>query len=346
MISQHASLRRSLGLIGLMGVMLLGLPWCRAWAEPLPEAPAPSVREQPEAGMAGDLRDRDAKTAPDPRECLLLGQRYENGIGVPQDLDRALGRYCEAAHLGLAEARYHLGWLYVSGRLGKIDEVLAAAWFKAALALDHPRASQQLLRLEAMNLDLEADPACVLRDAMVARRIIDLRPPAAPSRSAEPAGSDPKSDRPHPREIGPADIIALVQRLAPDYRLDPNLVLAVIETESNFALDALSPKNAQGLMQLIPATAERFGVANVWDPVDNLRGGMAYLRWLLDHFNGDVELALAGYNAGEQAVARHGGIPPYPETQAYVKRIQRRLGAETGVKGERADPTTTEARRT
>lgn len=65
-------------------------------------------------------------------------------------------------------------------------------------------------------------------------------------------------------------------------------------------------------MQLVPATAERFGVANVWDPVDNLRGGMAYLRWLLDHFNGDVELALARYNAGEQAVARHGGIPPIP----------------------------------
>ncbi|MBK8639736.1 MAG: transglycosylase SLT domain-containing protein [Chromatiaceae bacterium] len=315
-----------------MGVMLLGLPWCRSWAEPLPGDPAASVREQPEAGVAAD-----------PRECLLLGQRYENGIGVPQDLDRALGRYCEAAHLWLADARYHLGWLYGSGRLGKIDEVLAAPWFKSALALGHPRASQQLQCLEATNLDLEADLACVLRDAMVAHRIIDLRPPAAPSRPAE---SDPKSDSPHPPEIGSADIIALVQRLAPDYRLDPNLVLAVIETESNFAIDALSPKNAQGLMQLVPATAECFGVANVWDPVDNLRGGMAYLRWLLDHFNGDVELALARYNAGEQAVARHGGIPPYPETQAYVKRIQRRLGAETGPKGERADLTTTEGRRT
>ena len=169
--------------------MLMGLPWCRSWAEPLPGDPAASVREQPEAGVAAD-----------PRECLLLGQRYENGIGVPQDLDRALVRYCEAAHLWLADARYHLGWLYVSGRLGKIDEVLAAPWFKSALALGHPRASQQLQRLEATNLDLEADPACVLRDAMVAHRIIDLRPPAAPSRPAE---SDPKSDSPHPPRSAP-----------------------------------------------------------------------------------------------------------------------------------------------
>ncbi|MFZ1537227.1 MAG: transglycosylase SLT domain-containing protein [Chromatiaceae bacterium] len=311
-ICQAASLLRFLRPLGLMGSLLWGLPCGLTWAEPPPE-------EKPL--LPG--------SAADPGACMISGQRYENGIGAPQDLDRAIGRYCEAAHLGLADARYHLGWLYVSGRLGKIDEVLAAAWFKTALELGHVRAGQQLQRLEARDLDLDADPACVLRAAMVDRRIADLRPPAAPSGPSEPAAPDPQSDSPRLREIGSADIKALVQRLAPDYRLDPNLVLAVIETESNFALNALSPKNAQGLMQLIPATAERFGVANVWDPVQNLRGGMAYLRWLLDHFNGDLELALAGYNAGEQAVAKHGGIPPYPETQAYVKRIQQRLGGES-----------------
>ena len=105
----------------------------------------------------------------------------------------------------------------------------------------------------------------------------------------------------------------------------PRARLAVIEAESNFNPRAVSPKNAQGLMQLIPATAVRFGVENVWDPEQNLRGGMAYLRWLLDRFDGDVRLALAGYNAGEQAVHRHGGIPPYNETQDYVRRIARRL---------------------
>ena len=127
-------------------------------------------------------------------------------------------------------------------------------------------------------------------------------------------------------KAGKQPITGLVRALAPKYSLDPKLVLAVIEAESNFNPKARSPKNAQGLMQLIPATAQRFGVRNVWDPEQNLRGGMAYLQWLLKHFKGDVKLALAGYNAGEKAVERHGGVPPYRETQAYVKRILKRVG--------------------
>src|SRR5690606_8467899 len=103
---------------------------------------------------------------------------------------------------------------------------------------------------------------------------------------------------------------------------DPRLVLAVLRTESNFDPLARSPKNAQGLMQLIPATAERFAVRNAFDPVDNLRGGIRYLRWLLSYFQGDVTLALAGYNAGEGAVDRARGVPPYRETRAYVQRIR------------------------
>jgi soluble lytic murein transglycosylase-like protein len=137
------------------------------------------------------------------------------------------------------------------------------------------------------------------------------------------SGCPPLQIAPHPAK---GRVAALARKLAPKYRLNPDLVLAVIEAESAFNPRALSPKNAQGLMQLIPATAERFGVTNVWDPEQNLRGGMAYLRWLMEHFNGDVELVLAAYNAGEGAVKRHGGIPPYAETRAYVARIMRRLG--------------------
>lgn len=306
---QTTSLPSYLWLLDCLGHLLVGFPLGMVCAQ----------------SLAGNL-DLPPCSPADPGACITSGLRYEHGVGIPQDLDRAIGRYCEAAQLGLADARYHLGWLYVSGRLGKIDEVLAAAWFKTALELGHAQAGQQLQRLEAMNLDLETDPPCVFRAQMVARRIADLRPRTSPG---EPARPQPGEDSPRPREIGSADIIALVERLAPNYRLDPRLVLAVIATESNFVIDAQSPKNAKGLMQLIPATAERFGVVNVWDPVENLRGGMAYLRWLLDHFDGDLELALAGYNAGEQAVARHGGIPPYPETQAYVRRIQQRLGNDS-----------------
>ena len=109
--------------------------------------------------------------------------------------------------------------------------------------------------------------------------------------------------------------------LAPEYGLDPRLVLAVIATESNFDTHALSPKNARGLMQLIPGTAQRFGVADVWHPVDNLCGGMAYLKWLMEEFGGDLRLSLAAYNAGELAVQRYGGVPPFDETRRYVRRI-------------------------
>jgi len=116
-----------------------------------------------------------------------------------------------------------------------------------------------------------------------------------------------------------------VHRLAPEYDLDPRLVIAVIEAESGFDPRARSPKGAMGLMQLMPETAKRFGVRDPWDPVQNLRGGMAYLRWLLDHFDGELSLVLAGYNAGEKAVERYRGVPPFGETRRYVQRITRNL---------------------
>lgn len=131
-----------------------------------------------------------------------------------------------------------------------------------------------------------------------------------------------------PTLIGPGRqaVENLIDRLAPQYALDPALVKQVVAAESAYRADARSPKNAQGLMQLIPATAQRFGVQNPWDAEQNLRGGMAYLRWLLGQFRGDVRLALAGYNAGEGAVARHGGLPPYAETRQYVAGIIGRYG--------------------
>lgn len=114
-----------------------------------------------------------------------------------------------------------------------------------------------------------------------------------------------------------------VQNLAPEYELEPELVLAVIAVESTFNPRARSHKNAHGLMQLIPATARRFGVSDIHDPLENLKGGMAYLQWLKGKFKGNLDLVLAGYNAGEGAVRRFGGIPPYKETQRYVKRVRR-----------------------
>jgi soluble lytic murein transglycosylase-like protein len=119
----------------------------------------------------------------------------------------------------------------------------------------------------------------------------------------------------------PALIVKWIRKLTPKLQLDPALVLAVIRAESNFNPKAKSAKNTQGLMQLISGTAKRFNVSDVWDPLQNIRGSMAYLRWLLDHFNGDESLALAGYNAGKNAVRRYKGIPLFPETRSYVKRV-------------------------
>jgi len=104
-------------------------------------------------------------------------------------------------------------------------------------------------------------------------------------------------------------------------RVSPALALAVIMAESSGRSDAVSGAGAEGLMQLIPATAERFGVRDSMDAKSNIRGGVAYLDWLLEEFDGDALLALAGYNAGEGAVKKNGGIPPYSETRAYVPKV-------------------------
>jgi soluble lytic murein transglycosylase-like protein len=112
-----------------------------------------------------------------------------------------------------------------------------------------------------------------------------------------------------------------VRLMAPYYGLKPELVLSLIQVESNFDARAKSPKNARGLMQLMPATAKRFGVSNIRNPIQNLQGGMAYLHWLNNYFSGNIKLVLAGYNAGEDAVKKYKGIPPYKETRLYVRRI-------------------------
>lgn len=229
------------------------------------------------------------------------GRRYEHGEGVPADLNRAIRLYCKAANRGHADAQYYLGRIYSGGRGVKRDDALAAAWFKRAANQDHPQARNLLALLRVKPKGQAACPTTTV-----------VQQPASSPRYLATAA--------------PAELAKLVRALAPQFRLEPELVLAVVRVESNFNPSAVSPKNAQGLMQLIPATAERFGVKNVWDPEQNLRGGMAYLRWLLDYFAGDLRLALAGYNAGEGAVQRHQGVPPFDETQEYVRRITAMLG--------------------
>jgi soluble lytic murein transglycosylase-like protein len=127
---------------------------------------------------------------------------------------------------------------------------------------------------------------------------------------------------------GNAAIDALVQEAAAQNGLDPCLILSIMRAESAFNRSAVSVKGASGLMQLMPETATRFGVKNIFDPRENVLGGSRYLRWLLDRFSGDVRLALAGYNAGEGSVEFYGyRIPPFLETQNYVRTIYARYSS-------------------
>jgi len=124
---------------------------------------------------------------------------------------------------------------------------------------------------------------------------------------------------------GSEQIDTYVTDSAKRYGIDPLLIYSVMHQESSFKSRAISPKGARGLMQLMPGTAIRFGVTNIFDPQQNIEGGSRYMKFLLDRFDGDLSLALAGYNAGEGAVEKYGfRIPPYAETQEYVRRISQR----------------------
>jgi soluble lytic murein transglycosylase-like protein len=243
------------------------------------------------------------------------GEAAENGDGQPRDPVLAAQLYCRAARYGDAVAQYNLAWMLTNGRGIQRNDAEAAHLFAAA-------AEQGLTQAENMAKTLGAPlgptPAC-------------LRPPEA---DATPKPAQAKSPRPGgfvtlpPPGNAPAVIVRFVNIVAPDYKLSPSLVLALMATESNFDPLAVSNKNAQGLMQLLPETAARFQVRKLTDPTQNIRGGMAYLRWLLAYYQGDLPLVLAAYNAGEKAVDRYRGVPPYAETRNYVRLILARLAGQ------------------
>ncbi len=233
----------------------------------------------------------------------------ENGEGVPRNLPLAARLYCQAAKQGAADAQYNLGWMYANGRGVPRDDALAAYFFHAA-AEQGLQAAQRMLKI--VGEPVADTPECMRDD-----------PPPPPPPPPPVAEVQPRIDY---KAIAPRKIFELVYKLAPQFKVEPQLALAIIAAESNFDTQALSVKNAQGLMQLIPETSERFNVKNAFDPAQNIRGGLTYLRWLLAYFEGDVALVAAAYNAGEGTVDRYLGVPPYLETRSYVQRILRTFG--------------------
>jgi soluble lytic murein transglycosylase-like protein len=149
---------------------------------------------------------------------------------------------------------------------------------------------------------------------------------AAPAEPSHEPGKNDSASRPQmqsPSENIQPDLNEVVRTASGTYHLDPDLVTSVIRAESGFNARALSPKGAQGLMQLMPKTASNLGVQNAFDPKANVEGGTRYLRELLERYNFDLIKALAAYNAGPQRVEQYGGVPPYYETKAYVARVVR-----------------------
>ncbi len=143
---------------------------------------------------------------------------------------------------------------------------------------------------------------------------------------------------PEPPVQSAAGLEQTVERIAEQNALPPELLHSVIKVESNYNPYAVSSKGALGMMQLIPSTAKRFGVGDVFNPVENIQGGAKYLRYLLDLYNGNYPLALAAYNAGEGAVAKHGGVPPYKETQNYLRLVKTQLDKRPGKPAAAAPP--------
>ena len=244
------------------------------------------------------------------RSLMERADNFERSANEREGEWRAAGMYCEASRLGSSEAEYRLGMLYAFGKGVPKNRALAASLFSVAASQGHREAQKML---DTINFTTAELPECVLAAVL----------PEKGTGYADAEGDYSAGIENHINNL-PASkrwMVDLVSTLAEWYEVDPRLILSIIAVESNFKTQAQSPKAAMGLMQLIPATAERFNVRNAYSASQNIKGGIAYVRWLLSYYRGDVKLAVAGYNAGEKAVDRYKGVPPYAETRQYVKRV-------------------------
>ncbi len=203
------------------------------------------------------------------------------------DYSKAYHFYCVSTAMHDNKAALAIGNLYISGHGVEANPGIAKGWYAYSANLGNQDAIVQLEKYE--DVKPKEDPFCPKYD---------------PSKT-----------------LDKQDIMAWVNIIAPTYGLDPAMVNAVIKVESGFNQKAISNKNAQGLMQLLPSTAKRFGVKDSFDPVQNLIGGITYLRYLLNMFSGDLSKTWAAYNAGENAVIRNRGVPPFEETIQYVRML-------------------------
>jgi hypothetical protein len=234
------------------------------------------------------------------RDTITLARQYESGLSVPRDYGRALTLYCEAARRGDPRAYYGLGWMYLNGRGVAHNDAIAVMWLHKAADRGIAQAANLLQLLSRVS---PAPAQDCPRPA-----VAPLQAAVLPRASASPA------------------IRSVIDETAQHVGINARLLHSVVSVESGFNPRAVSPKMAAGLMQLMPATAARFGVRDSFDPRENVRAGATYLRSLINKYKGNLTLALAAYNAGEEKVEAYGGVPPYQETKTYVDTIKRLCG--------------------
>jgi hypothetical protein len=343
------------------------VPWILALSCPSTLAAAPALADNDLPAMRAEVLDQEP---PALRAMLERARRLETEGDDAQGDWKAAAIHCQAARLGSLEARFRLGMQYAFGLGLPRHRAWAAALFSSASTQGHAEAHRMLETIQYTSREL---PPCVLSwvdpapgtapppstgfpagqraaaseaDADTGALDRGRAPSPAPGlahahgRAGGHAGGQADAaessgiDR-HLQALPPSRrwIVPLVETVGSWYGIDPKLALSVIAVESGFRTQATSPKDAMGLMQLIPATAERFNVRDAYDATQNLRGGIAYLRWLLARYRGDVRLAVAAYNAGERRVDRHGGVPPIQETREYVRRVMALYGRETHLVG-------------
>ncbi|MFM5522268.1 lytic transglycosylase domain-containing protein [Aeromonas jandaei] len=255
------------------------------------------------AGIPQTAQGRDFRQAPRAMTALRQGQAAQHS----GNLQKAIALYCVAASTGNPEGYFRIGRLFATGPASVRSAKMANSYLAMAMRLGNQQASRYY--------NPRVGNAPMGDQCGVGMRGGQGRYFALPS---TPFNVEAYLARQSP---GKQKLATMLRHAAKRHQVDVRLVLAIAIAESNLESRAVSAKNAQGVMQLIPETQQRFGVTQPFDPAQNIKGGVSYLKWLDRRFDGDWVLISAAYNAGEKAVERYGGIPPYDETREYVKRV-------------------------
>ncbi len=255
------------------------------------------------AGIPQTAQGRDFRQAPRAMTALRQGQAAQHS----GNLQKAIALYCVAASTGNPEGYFRIGRLLATGPASVRSAKMANSYLAMAMRLGNQQASRYY-NPRIGNAPMGDQCGVGMRGGQGSYFALPSTPFNVEAYLAR-------------QSPGKQKLATMLRHAAKRHQVDVRLVLAIAIAESNLESRAVSAKNAQGVMQLIPETQQRFGVTQPFDPAQNIKGGVSYLKWLDRRFDGDWVLISAAYNAGEKAVERYGGIPPYDETREYVKRV-------------------------